>query len=124
MIMNVLDVVPPMLAKTLVDRVMLPRINIAVSNARGPEHDMYLAGSKAMCFYPISIPADGAGLNFTGISYNGVMWLSMVPCRDMVPDPNFMLSCMHEAWNELLAAADALPGKKQSGGTARSKPAR
>jgi hypothetical protein len=124
MIMNVLDVVPPMLAKTLVDRVMLPRINIAVSNVRGPEHDMYLAGAKAMCFYPISIPADGAGLNFTGISYNGVMWVSMVSCRNMVPDPNFMLTCMHEAWEELLAAADALPGKAPPGATASPKSAR
>ena len=121
MIMNVLDVVPPMLAKTLVDRLMLPRINIAVSNVRGPDHDMYLAGARAMCFYPISIPADGAGLNFTGISYNGVMWVSMVSCREMVPDPNFMLSCMHGAWDEILAAADALPGKKQPGVKAKRK---
>lgn len=109
MIMNVLDVVPPQLAKTLVDRLMLPLINIAVSNVRGPDHNMYLAGAKAMCFYPVSIPADGAGLNFTGVSYNGVMWVSMVSCREMVPDPNFMLTCMQDAWNEILDAADALP---------------
>jgi diacylglycerol O-acyltransferase len=123
MIVNVLDVVPPLLAKALVDRVMLPRINIAVSNVRGPDHDMYLAGARAMCFYPISIPADGAGLNFTGISYNGVMWVSMVSCRDMVPDPNFMLTCMQGAWDELLNAADALPEEKHLGGAASSKPA-
>ncbi|MDH3993521.1 MAG: wax ester/triacylglycerol synthase family O-acyltransferase [Gammaproteobacteria bacterium] len=124
MIMNVLDVVPPLLAKALIDRMMLPRINIAVSNVRGPDHDMYLAGAKAMCFYPVSIPADGAGLNFTGISYNGVMWVSMVACRDMVPDPNFMLTCMQGAWDELLAAADALPGEKKTGSPVTGKPAR
>ena len=124
MIMNVLDVVPPLLAKALIDRMMLPRINIAVSNVRGPDHDMYLAGAKAMCFYPVSIPADGAGLNFTGISYNGVMWVSMVACRDMVPDPNFMLTCMQGAWNELLAAADDLPGEKKTGTPVTGKPAR
>jgi WS/DGAT/MGAT family acyltransferase len=124
MIMKVLDVVPPLLAQALVTQVMLPRINIAVSNVRGPDHDMYLAGAKAMCFYPVSIPADGAGLNFTGISYNGVMWVSMVSCRDMVPDPNFMLSCMQDAWDELLAAADALPGEQQTGTAAGAKPAR
>lgn len=110
-IMNVLDVVPPLLAKALSERLMLPRINIAISNVRGPDHDMYLAGARAMCLYPVSIPADGVGLNFTGISYNGVMWVSMVSCRDMVPDPNFMLTCMQGAWDELLAAADALPEK-------------
>ena len=122
MIMNVLDVAPPLLAKALVDRVMLPRINIAVSNVRGPEHDMYLAGARAMCFYPVSIPADGAGLNFTGISYNRVMWVSMVSCRKMVPDSNFMLACMQGAWNELLGAADALPAPKQAGHAASAEP--
>jgi WS/DGAT/MGAT family acyltransferase len=124
MIMNVLDVVPPRLAKALIDHVMLPKINMAVSNVRGPDHDMYLAGARAMCFYPVSIPADGAGLNFTGVSYNGVMWVSMVSCREMVPDPNFMLACMQEAWDELLAAADALPGQKQAGRTTNQKLAR
>ena len=69
--------------------------------------------AKAMCFYPVSIPADGAGLNFTSISYNGVMWVSMVSCREMVPDPNFMLVCMQGAWDELLAATNALPGQKK-----------
>jgi WS/DGAT/MGAT family acyltransferase len=124
MIMNVLDMVPPQLAKALIDHVMLPKINMAVSNVRGPDHDMYLAGARAMCFYPVSIPADGVGLNFTGISYNGVMWVSMVSCREMVPDPNFMLACMRGAWDELLAAADALPGQRQADGKTKQKPAR
>ncbi|MFC1579044.1 wax ester/triacylglycerol synthase family O-acyltransferase [Pseudomonadota bacterium] len=121
-IIKVLDVVPPLLAKTLVDKLMLPRLNMAVSNVRGPGHDMYLAGARAMCFYPVSIPADGAGLNFTGISYDGVMWVSMVSCRTMLPDSSFMLSCMEQAWKELLQAADALPAKEEAVLTAAAKP--
>ena len=62
-----------------------------------------------MCLYPVSIPADGVGLNFTGVSYNGVMWVSMVSCREMMPDPGYFLECMRGSWEELLAAADALP---------------
>jgi hypothetical protein len=58
--------------------------------------------------YPVSIPADGGGLNFTGVSYNGVMWVSMVSCRKMLPDPAVMLACMNESWSELLIAADRL----------------
>jgi diacylglycerol O-acyltransferase len=111
LIANVLDVAPPSVAKLLVDRLMLPRLNMAVSNVRGPDHDLYLAGARAMCCYPVSIPADGAGLNFTGISYNGVMWVSMVSCRRMLPDPMLMRSCMEASWQELLEAADALPAK-------------
>jgi WS/DGAT/MGAT family acyltransferase len=123
-VIKVLDVVPPLLAKTLVDKLMLPRLNMAVSNVRGPGHDMYLAGARAMCFYPVSIPADGAGINFTGISYDGVMWVSMVSCRRMLPDSSFMLSCMEGAWNELLQAAGALPRGEEAVLTATARGAR
>ncbi|HEX9208210.1 MAG TPA: wax ester/triacylglycerol synthase family O-acyltransferase [Steroidobacteraceae bacterium] len=84
-------------------------VNLTVSNVRGPDRPIYMAGAKAMCLYPVSIPADGAGLNFTAVSYNGVLWVSMVSCREMLPDPGTFLDCMHESWQELLAAADALP---------------
>jgi diacylglycerol O-acyltransferase len=108
-LMNLLDVLPPFAAYALFNRVLVSRINMTVSNVRGPDEAMYLAGAKAMCMYPVSIPVDGCGLNFTGVSYNGVMWISMVSCRSMVPDPGVMLECMRDAWEELLAAADALP---------------
>lgn len=105
---NLLDVLPPFAASGLFMRIV-KSVNMTVSNVRGPDGPMYLAGAKAMCLYPVSIPADGAGLNFTGVSYNGVMWVSMVSCRSMVPDPGVLLGCMQQAWEELLAAADARP---------------
>jgi WS/DGAT/MGAT family acyltransferase len=120
---NVFDVLPPVAVNGLLDFVMLPGLNMAVSNVRGPDSAMYLAGAKAMCLYPVSIPADGAGLNLTGVSYNGVMWVSMVSCRDMVPDPGVFLACMRGAWDELLAAADALPDPSGAA-TPAGRPAR
>jgi len=33
----------------------------------------------------------------------------MVSCREMMPDPGYFLECMRGSWEELLAAADALP---------------
>lgn len=109
MLKNLFEVMPGMLVDPLMRALILPSINLATSNVRGPDKPLYLAGAKAMCMYPVSIPADGAGLNFTGVSYNGVMWVSMVSCRKMLPDPGLMLACMNESWNELLAAADKLP---------------
>lgn len=106
---NFFDVLPSAVVSLLIDKLMLPSINMTVSNVRGPDKPMYLAGAKAMCLYPVSIPADGGGLNFTGVSYNGVMWMSMVSCRAMIPDPDVFIDCMRSAWQELLAAADALP---------------
>lgn len=133
---NLLDTLPPAVAGRIVDSLLTRRINLTVSNVRGPAAPMYLAGAKAMCTYPISIPADGVGVNFTGASYNGVLWVSMVACRSMVPDSGVMLHCMRESWDELLAAADppavadsARPKRvgrhgKTRRGTARSKRAR
>ena len=108
MLMNVLDVLPPTAVNFALDKFLMPTINMAVSNVRGPEKPIYLAGAKAMCLYPVSIPADTVGLNITGVSYNRVMWVSAVSCRNMVPDPGFFLECLRGAWLELLAAADAI----------------
>lgn len=75
-----------------------------------------------MCFYPVSIPTNGAGLNLTGVSYNRVMWLgTVVSCREIVPDPAFFTACMQEAWDELLAAADALPAVPATSSPAKAR---
>jgi WS/DGAT/MGAT family acyltransferase len=122
---NLLDVLPPVLANGVFQKGIIRSVNLTVSNVRGPDQAMYLAGAKAMCLYPVSIPADGAGLNFTGVSYNGVMWVSMVSCRSMLPDPGVFLECMRAAWEELLAAADALPDPAAARASAeRRSPAR
>ena len=106
---NLLDALPSFVANGVLQQLVVRGVNLTVSNVRGPDEAIYLAGAKAMCLYPVSIPADGVGLNFTGVSYNGVMWVSMVSCRSMMPDPGHFLDCMRESWEELLAAADALP---------------
>ena len=106
---KVLDTLPSSVGNLILNKVLLSAVNMTVSNVRGPDMPLYMAGAKAMCFYPVSVPTDGCGLNLTGVSYNKVMWLSNVSCREMIPDPGFFTQCMKAAWDELLAAADALP---------------
>jgi WS/DGAT/MGAT family acyltransferase len=116
---SLFEVLPPVAASGLFLQIA-KSVNLTVSNVRGPDRPIYLAGAKAMCMYPVSIPADGAGLNFTAVTYNGVMWLSMVSCRRMLPDPGVFLECMQASWNELLAAADALPPPVEPAETSRA----
>lgn len=118
---KLLDTVPSFVGDFLTSKLLLQSLNMTVSNVRGPDVAMYLAGAKAMCFYPVSIPTNGAGLNLTGVSYNRVMWLGMVSCREMVPDPAFFTACMQEAWDELLAAADALPAVPATSSPAKAR---
>jgi hypothetical protein len=50
---------------------------------------------------------NGLGLNVTGFSYHGKLWVCSVACREMMPDPNFFADCMRAAFDDLVAAADA-----------------
>lgn len=109
-----LDIFPSYLGELLLNKVLMQSVNMTVSNIRGPDMPLYLAGAKGMCFYPVSIPTSGAGLNLTGVSYNRVMWIALVSCREMLPDPAFFTACMKAAWDELLAIADALPAHQEA----------
>ena len=106
---NLLDVAPAFVSNFVVSKLVTRNYNLSLGTVAGPETPLYLAGARAMCLYSFGMPADGAGLVVSGVSYNRVTWLSMVACREMLPDPAVFLRCMQESWGELLAAADALP---------------
>jgi hypothetical protein len=56
-------------------------------------------------YSPISIAIDGIGLNVTGFSYNGTMWICAVSCREMMPDPARFAECLRSSFEELRDAA-------------------
>jgi hypothetical protein len=117
---HVYDLLPAVASELFTTKVMLPTMNIVVSNVRGPDLPIYLAGAQLVAFAPISIPLDGLGLNITGFSYHGTMWVCAVACREMIPDPGFFADCMREAFADLVAAADA---QAATPGAAVGKPA-
>jgi WS/DGAT/MGAT family acyltransferase len=118
---HVYDLLPAVASELFTTKVMLPTMNIVVSNVRGPDLPIYLAGAQMVAFAPVSIALDGLGLNVTGFSYHGTMWVCSVGCREMMPDPGFFADCMREAFSELVAAANALP---EGGGGPRTAAAR
>jgi len=105
---HVYDLLPAALSALVTTKVVLPTMNIVVSNVRGPDLPMYLAGARMVAFAPVSIALDGIGLNVTGFSYAGTLWVCAVACREMMPDPAFFAQCLREAFAEIVAAADAL----------------
>ncbi len=104
---RVLHLLPARIAEVAVRKLMLPMTNLIVSNVRGPASAIYLAGAKCVAFIPISVALDGVGLNITGFSYNGVLWIGTVADRQMMPDPGFFSDCMRQTFASLLSAADA-----------------
>ena len=102
---HLFDLLPALASEALTTRVMLPTMNIVVSNVRGPDLPIYLAGAQMVAFAPVSIAMNGLGLNVTGFSYHGTLWVCAVACRQMMPDPAFFAECLREAFGELSGAA-------------------
>jgi hypothetical protein len=70
---------------------------------------LFMAGARLVSFAPISIAIDGLGLNVTGFSYHGTLWLCTVACRDMLPDPAFFATCLRASFAALERAAAGVP---------------
>jgi len=102
---DLLEFVPNIVSQTLTRYVQPPRIGLIVSNVRGPDVPLYMAGARLVNYSPISIATHGMGLNVTGFSYAGTMWICAVSCREMLPDPAFFADCMRESFEELKVAA-------------------
>lgn len=108
---GVLEGLPHAAADAFMRHFVFAQLNTTVSNVRGPDTPLYLAGARLVHFYPVSIATDYVGLNHTGFSYNGVLWITAVACRDMLPDPAFYAECMRTSFAELLAAATRTSAK-------------
>lgn len=92
-----------------VRHVLLPQFNFTVSNVRGPSTALYMAGARVHAFMPVNMLLDGMGLNVTGFSYNGVLWVCAVSDRAMMPDPGFFMDCFRESFAEHLALTRRAP---------------
>jgi hypothetical protein len=106
---KLLNLLPAAAGKMLIMQGLLPRANLTISNVRGPDVPLYLAGAKMVLFLPVSIPMDNLGLNITGFSYNGTLWICAVACRQMMPDPATFAQCYRDNFDALLLASKKLP---------------
>lgn len=94
---------PSGLQLTGVPTLLGPACNVCVSNVPGPDHDLYLRGSRLEAMYPVSIPTHGMALNITVGGYAGTIGMGFVGCRDTVPH----LQRLAVATGDALEALDA-----------------
>jgi WS/DGAT/MGAT family acyltransferase len=102
---DLLETLPSIVADPLLRNAKLPRLSLIVSNVRGPDVPLYMAGARLVNYAPISIALDGMGLNVTAFSYAGNMWLCAVSCREMLPDPSLFAHCLRNAFAQMQEAA-------------------
>jgi hypothetical protein len=115
------EVLPDAASELATRRLVLPQMSIVVSNVRGPDVPLFMAGARLVSFAPVSIAFDGLGLNVTGFSYHGTLWICAVACRDMLPDPAFFAECLRVSFTELERAA-AAAASPDAGASPQSAP--
>ncbi len=104
-----MDHLPNGVADMFLRRYIYPHLNVTVSNVRGPDESLYMAGARLMRLYILSIATDYMGLNHSGFSYDGTLWISAVGCREMVPDADVYGQYLRESFNELMSGLDLQP---------------
>ncbi|MGH9086292.1 MAG: WS/DGAT/MGAT family O-acyltransferase [Acidimicrobiales bacterium] len=113
---DVTEFVPPALsalAARLSTRIRMadrlhPPFNLTISNVPGPRVPLYLGGAAMEHFYPVSVVAEGQGLNMTVQSYLDNLDFGLVADRDLVPDLWELCDGLTAAMEELLAASKEL----------------
>jgi len=84
--MSALGATPLALAMTL-GRTLGPLRppNVMISNVPGPREPLYWNGARFDALYPLSVIADGQGLNITCTSINNQISFGLTGCRHAVP---------------------------------------
>ena len=83
-----------------------PGVNVVISNVPGPRRTQYLMGAEMLTHHPVSVAADGLGLNITVQSYRGRLDLGITACLEAVPDVEALRDDLEESWRTLRKACE------------------
>jgi diacylglycerol O-acyltransferase / wax synthase len=99
--------IPPavaaMAARTTLDIMgrLRPPLNLVISNVPGPREPLYCAGALLQAHFPVSVIADGVGLNITAMSYRDHIDFGIVADRNMIDDAWPLMDGLKAACSEL-----------------------
>ncbi len=98
----------------------VPAFSTVISNVPGPREKRYWNGARLDGIYPVSIPFDGAAVNFTVVSNHKNLDFGIVACRKSVPHVQRLIDYMEESLVDLEVAAGITPprgSRRRSSGT-------
>lgn len=103
--------------------------NTLVTNVPGPNFPLYHAGAQMVAYWGIPPLMDCLGLGHAIFSYCGKISLSAMACREMMPDPEFYIQCLNDAFEEIMEATKQIEkanaaAKVENDGQAAERPAR
>ncbi|HEX6461352.1 MAG TPA: wax ester/triacylglycerol synthase family O-acyltransferase [Thermoleophilaceae bacterium] len=120
--------IPPavaaMAARTTLDIMgrVRPPLNLVISNVPGPRERLYCAGAELQAHFPVSVIADGVGLNITAMSYREHIDFGIVADRNMIDDVWPLMEGVKNACSEL--NEEICGPKKRSRATRARQPAK
>lgn len=107
--------------------------HVVISNVPGPQFPLYLAGARVHMMMGMGPLLDMMGLFHAVLSGVGLITITFISCREMMPDPQFYKTCLQESFEELRnaarqvaepVAAEPEPGKKKKQKKAKGKKAK
>jgi WS/DGAT/MGAT family acyltransferase len=78
-----------------------PPANLIISNVRGPDHPLYVAGARMRALYSVGPVIEGVGLNITGWSYCGTLAVALIADAAAIPDPHQITEALPPALSDL-----------------------
>jgi len=84
------------------------RVEMLASDVPGPPQPVFLAGARINGYYAFG-PTIGAGVNATLMSYAGICNIGLNVDTGAIDDPDLFLTCLTEAFHDVLALAPRAP---------------
>ena len=81
-----------------------PLFNVVISNVPGPPMDIYTGGARLEALFPLSVIADGTGLNVTIMSYRDSVDIGITADREQTPDVQTIVDGMRAELDAIVAA--------------------
>ncbi|WP_326823833.1 WS/DGAT/MGAT family O-acyltransferase [Streptosporangium sp. NBC_01756] len=93
--------------------IVLPPINLIISNVPGPQLPLYLCGARVLGYHPMSVLTDlSGGVNITCFSYDGSLDFGILACPGRVKDVWRLMGHLQEAMEELTELAAPAPSRE------------
>ncbi len=83
-------------------------VSTCISNVPGPDFPLYCAGARMVDYYGLGVLTPGMGIFHLVFSYSGMVTLSVLADRDIMPDPENYHDHLVAAYEEMYAAAHKL----------------
>ncbi len=84
-----------------------PIANVTISNIRGPELPLYVAGARLRTLFPMGPLIEGVGLGITLLSHDDEVAIGFLGCDDYIPDIERLAQGTHIEVERMLEAVGA-----------------